>query len=496
MNYIPVDIPPRAVDIMNTTRSMGYTAEAAVADIIDNSISAEAKNVNLIYPPGAEYLKIIDDGCGMDFDELINAMRYGIDPTDVRDEKDLGRFGLGLKTASFSQCNILTVISKKNGTVNALRWDPEYIKSHRLGWTALKLDEETIQQYISTTVFSEYDNGTMVVWEDLSLMLAGELDIPRAFSTRMNLIKEHIRLIFHRYLAGRTGDCRKVRILFNNTELKPRDPFQKAHEIATKQMLEIPLDNGQIGKVCIRRYQLPMQDKLTKAELLDLCGFDGTMESTQGFYVYRNCRLLVWATWFRLAAKTSSSRLSRIQVDIPSSMDKLWSLDVRKSTARPPEIIRTNLKSLIGYSQKTSRSVYHGKSKIEIRHGVIHFWDRLTDTDGAIQYQLNEDHPDIKDFEKGLNPEQMKEFKTLIKLFSAMLPVNQLFMDMEDEKTIIDQKDSAQVTDETRTRICRILDAGPDEDLILGLYSTEPFSLYPELLDEEIKKRGLKYVTR
>ena len=130
MSYIPVDIPPRAVDIMNTTRSMGYTAEAAVADIIDNSISANAENVSLIYPPGAEYLKIIDDGCGMDFDELKNAMRYGIDPTDVRNENDLGRFGLGLKTASFSQCNILTVISKLNirQLVNAIIL--AFIKEH------------------------------------------------------------------------------------------------------------------------------------------------------------------------------------------------------------------------------------------------------------------------------------------------------------------------------------------------------------------------------
>lgn len=493
MDFIPVEIPPRAVDIMNTTRSMGYTAEAAVADIIDNSISANASNVNLIYTPDATYLKIIDDGCGMNFEELKNAMRYGIDPTDARNENDLGRFGLGLKTASFSQCNILTVISKKNGDVNALRWDPSFIKSHNLGWTALQLDNETIQKYASNTIFDSYSTGTMVVWEDLSLMLAGEIDINKAFSIRMNQIREHVRLTFHRFLTGKNGDCRKVLILFNNVELKPRDPFQKAHEIAAKQMLEIPLDNGQVGKVFIRRYQLPMQDKLTKAELLDLCGSDGTMESTQGFYVYRNYRLLVWATWFRLATKTSSSRLSRIQVDIPSSVDKLWSLDVKKSTARPPEIIRTNLKSLIDFSQKTSRSVYHGKSKMEIRQNVIHFWERLIDNEGAVLYQLNESHPDIENFKSKLNHEQLKDFENLLKLFSAMLPVNQLFMDMEDEKTIIDQKDSDQVTNETRERISRFLESGPDDDLINSLYNIEPFSLYPEILDEEIKKRGLNH---
>ncbi|MCF0238386.1 MAG: ATP-binding protein, partial [Sphaerochaetaceae bacterium] len=181
-----IEITPRAIDIMNTTRFMGYTTEAAIADIIDNSISAKATMIEVSYNPESLSVKISDNGCGMTFDELKEALRYGRSPDAIREDNDLGRFGLGLKTASFSQCDVLVVISKKEGRINGLKWDPYYIETHDCGWKALKLRHDEIQQYLSNDIVGLSDSGTLVVWEKLSLMLAGESNPENALSLKMS----------------------------------------------------------------------------------------------------------------------------------------------------------------------------------------------------------------------------------------------------------------------------------------------------------------------
>ena len=104
---------PEASSMIETFRAIGYSIEAAVADIIDNSISARAKNIwiNFEWEGSETWLAVKDDGSGMNNDELVQAMRPDSkNPLDDRSTKDLGRFGLGLKTASFSQCRLLSVI--------------------------------------------------------------------------------------------------------------------------------------------------------------------------------------------------------------------------------------------------------------------------------------------------------------------------------------------------------------------------------------------------
>ncbi len=154
-------------------------------------------------------------------------------------------------------------------------------------------------------------------------------------------------MFFHRFLSGEDG-LSKLSILINNKAIQPRDPFlkTKSYQISDVQKILVPELGGKEVSVAIKRYLLPSISKLSKKnELNILCG-DSTLVNTQGFYVYRNKRLLVWGTWFRLAPKTNTSKLSRIQIDISSSLDKLWSLDVKKSTAKPPEIIRKKSKSI------------------------------------------------------------------------------------------------------------------------------------------------------
>ncbi len=144
------DTPPYAPTLMESTRAIGYLIESAIADIIDNSIAANATTVDIdFFPIGEAYISILDNGYGMNETELINAMKYGSqDPLQKRDEVDLGRYGLGMKTASLSQCRILTVISKKNGSVSAAQWNLDHIKSAGT-WSLILLDESDIARACS-----------------------------------------------------------------------------------------------------------------------------------------------------------------------------------------------------------------------------------------------------------------------------------------------------------------------------------------------------------
>ena len=136
-----IEFPPYAPTLIESTRAIGYSLNAAIADIIDNSIAACSKTIDIFFfPVGDAYIAILDDGVGMDSNDIDIAMQYGSkDPLDIRDKRDLGRFGLGLKTASLSQCRVLTVISKKGNSIEARRWDIDYV-SQTGQWSLIALD--------------------------------------------------------------------------------------------------------------------------------------------------------------------------------------------------------------------------------------------------------------------------------------------------------------------------------------------------------------------
>ena len=136
-----IDLPPYAPILMESTRAIGYSLEAAIADVIDNSIAADASNIRInFFPVDEEYVYILDDGYGMNAEEITNAMQYGSkNPNETREANDLGRFGLGLKTASLSQCRLLTVVSKRYENLVCRQWDLDYIATTEK-WTLKSLD--------------------------------------------------------------------------------------------------------------------------------------------------------------------------------------------------------------------------------------------------------------------------------------------------------------------------------------------------------------------
>lgn len=263
------ETPPFAPVLMESTRAIGYSLEAAIADIIDNSIAAKAGKVQLFFfPVDDAYVCILDDGSGMDNAQIDVAMQYGSkSPTDIRDASDLGRYGLGLKTASLSQCRVLTVVSKQGNTVIGRRWDLDYVIETGT-WSLLILDEDDIEQVPHITDLKEQENGTLVVWQNLDRLLMGELDYEKSLGRKMDDVRQHLGLVFHRYLSGEAG-IKRLEIFFNGVKIKAADPFllKKSTQAMDTETLII---RGK--KILVKPYILPHISKMTEEEKNQLGG--------------------------------------------------------------------------------------------------------------------------------------------------------------------------------------------------------------------------------
>ena len=224
MEVISLDPEPRI--LIESLRDIGYSFNSALADIADNSITANANSVTIFAIPDDEFrIAIIDDGDGLTRDELRKAMRLGsADPRAERNLHDLGRFGLGLKTASFSQCRRLTVASRKDGQIHAFTWDLDIVAETN-AWTVMERDDVKRIPFIEELG----DSGTLVLWEKLD-RLTGSRGSGRVNYTRIiSEAQDHLALVFHRFITGERG-IKRVSIVVNGHELEAIDPFNTSHK--------------------------------------------------------------------------------------------------------------------------------------------------------------------------------------------------------------------------------------------------------------------------
>ena len=433
---------PSAYNTISSNRSIGYSMPSAVADIIDNSISAGAENIDLIAPSLTDpVLFIIDDGCGMDQDELDIAMTFGgaINCQEDRPKNDLGRFGMGLKTASLSQCTKLEVISKKEGAFVGGCWDLAYIKKNDT-WNYIVIPDAECRSKVKDTFLSsdEIVSGTAVIWSHFDRLRESATNKFDEFSNQMSKTCKKLSLIFHRYLAGEEG-INKIRITYNKNVLRPIDPFLTGEIAEVAKVKTIPLNNDVITVHC---HKLPYPDKLTKEQLNRAQLEDGsTLLETQGFYVYRNKRLIDYGTWFGLASKKDKTKLSRIQIDIPNTLDSVWSLDIKKSRAIPPEKIRDDLKQILETNAIKSKKTYTTRAR---KKDSGTYWVREVTPSNTIEYTINDDHPLIKDFKSKLTSEQQREFDFVLDNISKFFPFSKLELDQQEDKIIENERDEYQ----------------------------------------------------
>lgn len=468
---------PNASSLMESTRAIGYSLATAVADIVDNSIAAGAGRIDIDFSPVDEpYVYILDDGSGMNQEELDIAMQYGgKSPTDTRDEDDLGRFGLGLKTASLSQCEKLTVLTKKDNEIIGAIWDLDYIRIQNQ-WRILIPSSTAMKKVPGYSRLAEYETGTLVVWEKLDRMKQGDA-LEEVMSEKMVGVYDHLALVFHRFLQKENFN-KVIKMYLNNDPVEPSDPFLSY--LNTQNQAQTRIDRN----VSIIPYVLPYPSKLHKKDKKAL-GMTINLRSNQGFYVYRNRRLIIWGTWFRKLAKNKLSELSRIQVDVSAELDSQWVLDVKKASAIPPKSIFKELDAVINKIADNSKRTWVQRGKKETNDKIEHIWKRSVSKDKSIYYDINKDHFYVKKI-KAKYPAATKEIDALLRMIGETMPINQMLLDFNEDSVAIDNGIKIEKK-EIKKQIADILKdipAGMQLSTLESLKDIEPFNAFEEVIQE------------
>jgi hypothetical protein len=419
-NYRKAQAEPEASSMIETFRAIGYSIESAIADIIDNSITADAKNIWFDYEWKGEEttVSIVDDGRGMSNSELIDAMRPGSrNPLELREEKDLGRFGLGLKTASFSQCKKFSVISKINsGETSWWCWDLDYVNEVK-SWSLVN--------YYPNECFLEdikrLSNGTAVIWWDIDRLTKGTQtdseDSMDKFMRTMDGVKKHLSMVFHRYIN--LG----LKIHFRGRLIEPWDPFMiGADGIQAKS--DVYLDRR---RILVKGFILPHRSKLTPDEYNYGKGPKDSWTAHQGFYVYRKKRLLVAGDWLGIGnfKKEVHYDLCRIMIDLPNDCDAEWQIDIKKSIARPPLRLRNEILSIAREVRTQAVEVYRHKGKIikrKLSQTEEQFlWEDYKRHEKRF-YKLNRKHPVLKQLLESAGDFKM-QIETALRFIEETIPV-------------------------------------------------------------------------
>ena len=419
-----VDCTPRPTPLIESMRNVGYTMETAVADIIDNSIAAKASNVQIFHSceDGLARLAILDDGYGMTREELIEAMRPGgVGPLQEREIHDLGRFGLGLKTASFSQCRRLTVVTRTlNTTPLSVCWDLDEMKDR---WCLALTHGETAYAAPWADALAEKP-GTLVLWEKMDKICSSfsSHDIFRDdFLKHIELVRNHLALVFHRFLEDKKNYNFSISV--NNQSIRPIDPYFRAYHAT--QSLQEEFISVRRTKVSVKPFIIPHYSKLKAADYDALKELGGPA-ATQGFYVYRNRRLLAWGDWFRLRrTKTEASGLARVMVDIPNDLDDLWSLDIKKSSVSPPEVVKRELLRIIDRITDCSVRTYTSRGqRFSAKKYSPWEWDV---SNKGVFYHISKNYPIIEALADKLPASERNEFFTLLDIIQKFLPVEAIY---------------------------------------------------------------------
>ena len=422
---------------VNSLRAFGYSVETAIADLIDNSVTAGADKIFVTYDIDSfgSYVRIEDNGKGMSEEELINAMKLGsFNPSDERNTNDLGRFGLGLKTASFSQCKRLSVLSDDGKSSNIRVWDLDIIQEEK-EWVLYKkcLDDHSSRKLGK----SESNNGTVVLWEKLDrLVETGNPDTDKVnFYRKFENVKKYLRLVFHRFL-----EKKMLSICINEESISPINPFVISEEKHSQELQEsfFVINNSQIS---VRPYILPHEAKLSKIEQKQYDIMRGWIEH-QGIYLYRNDRLIIDGSWMDLKLKQrESQRLVRICIDITNKHDKEWQIDVRKASAKVPDIIRKNIFKICTDAITHGIKVYTHRGAYIRRKGekreIVYTWVCKT-RNGEKFYQINPLHP-LYVLITDILGDNQQIFRSYIKTIESTIPVGMILNDSYDENVILRQ---------------------------------------------------------
>ena len=474
-----------AKSLLTGLRAIGYSFSTAVADIMDNSISALATEIRIFSDPLADepYFCFLDNGFGMTRTELDNAMLPGSDRDEKEDsELELGRFGLGLKSASLSQCRIFTVASKKYGKINAMSFNLDVIEeTNKL--LLIEHSDSEINALPHIGDLKEYDSGTLVIWTSFDKIEGSAKNFEDSFRSVVAESKKHVEFVFHRFYN-------QISIFYNEKRIERRDPFliDSVGRQQTGRTTNINIDGSTITVI---PYTLPFANTLTPEEKA-LLGNPKSIYDDQGFYLYRNKRLISWGGWMRMGIRSELNKLARIQIDIPSSLDAVWTLDVKKSSAKIPDKIKERIKMAIedsvARSKRTTRFPGVKEQSVECK-----VWDRINEHEGKIRYQINRSLPAIAALFEAIGENEKQLLEIVLSQIECYLPKYSISNDNMDALTITNSGEDAEEEHliEEMIQILAMFDDDMRAKVFDDMFLTEGYQkLYKR--KEEIRRRIFK----
>jgi hypothetical protein len=441
---------PHPAGTIASLKQLGYTVESAVADLVDNSITAQARNIDVVFTwdGSHSWVAVVDDGYGMTKAELITAMTIAAKGPGVsREPADLGRFGMGLKTASFSQARQLIVMTAPPDSPRSIRsWDLDLViqtGEWRL-LQAVDAPDEAILDKLWT------GHGTVVLWRHLHRfdhpdITAGDTVSQQHFYDEIrNRIEPHLGMVFSRFLNGR----REINLTVNKNPVPPWDPFLRNQRFVQQLPPErVPVSGYSMN---IEGFILPHPRHLSEEQAQLAAGPHGWLDQ-QGFYVYRRDRLIVAGDWLGIRGfrKEDKYILARIAVDVPAELDADWSIDIRKSATVPPLAARRHLQRIGEETRRRAAAVLSHRGRVAAReHGAdfIYAWN-VEQRDGQVTCRINRKHPLVQEVLRG-GVSRSEDAKALIRLLEETVPIAALRV-MHQAGTVDDPEPFAEVSGET-----------------------------------------------
>lgn len=338
MTSAEISVAPSARRLATSLRDIGYSFESAIADLVDNSVTAGATeiSIDLHFEGKDSTVTITDNGAGMDRGELTEAMRFG--SRRSYGDGELGRYGLGLKTASISQCKRVEVISKsKSSETHAMVLDLDFIEQVD-EWTVLDFSEER------DDAFADGETGTIVLWSKLDRILS--VKSPEGGWARRRIealgpkLSSYLGMVFHRFLSGEAPST--ISIYVNGEAINPWDPFVR-NEQDTKLLsvdeFEVQHDNG-VGKASLRCYLLPTRDQFSSESAYEEASGIEKWNKQQGIYIYRADRLVQWGGWAGIRTLDEHIKYARVALDFGTDLDEAFNINVAKMRVSLPGELR------------------------------------------------------------------------------------------------------------------------------------------------------------
>ncbi|WP_300599985.1 ATP-binding protein [Niabella sp.] len=422
-------LSPPPVFFIKSISEQGYSLSTAIADLIDNSLAAEANRIELLIDPNTSPLRffIADNGCGMSGNELTSNMRFpSADLDEPRSDNDLGRFGLGLKTASFSQARRFSLISSKDKkSYEARTWDVEYLKETQ-DWTLMVENEATTNSYLQDFETlslnfharnSSFEPSTIVIWDHLYKL--EKLQKKSEINDELEELRSHIGLVFHRFI--KSG---KVEIRLNNLLIDAFDPFP-----VNAAGVQLVAENYWQTVHSFIRFQgiiLPKRSAIEAKEPLSQWAPQGkTLDETQGMFIYRNDRLISYGGWLRTIPKSVWLQFGRIRIDITNSNDSEFHLNVAKSSLKLPFGLRRAMAEMVSYVASQAAKEYRERMASNVIRNVVtkKGMTLILRENGAAGpiLRINQEFDILRQLQDQLNPAQLDMLNTIIGLIENKL---------------------------------------------------------------------------